>query len=333
MPAKRHDSVRVLQQNVDLLAAMLSLAADSPTKAVWIEGFGVVKGAVVIELDGGNRRQSVKQGMLTALQALVDVSGKEPQLRSMAAVRGVERGNEQVIYGFLSAARAVDVTLRIRSAAVEEIAASKAPQLEISLIGDDAPPQQEQTKTSESSPEEKVAVESDGVRKKKSEKVDAKSEPQTFTWGDLAAESAETDAQSATKPESSTAQSTSRAGDRNEQPKATTGGGMSWGDLAQQSAAEGAATSPADRTPNESWAAVAAMSEKSAAKRLSANDLSRGDILEHPTLGECKILSILGEERIMVRPESGPSRKLTLRVFEIVATEKKGRYELRKRKR
>jgi hypothetical protein len=108
---------------------------------------------------------------------------------------------------------------------------------------------------------------------------------------------------------------------------------MSWGDLAQQSAAEGAATSPADRTPNESWAAVAAMSEKSAAKRLSANDLSRGDILEHPTLGECKILSILGEERIMVRPESGPSRKLTLRVFEIVATEKKGRYELRKRKR
>lgn len=320
MPAKRHDLVRVLQQNVDLLAAMLSLAADSSTKAVWIEGFGVVKGAVVIELDGGNRRQSVKQGMLTALQALVDVSGEEPKLRSMAAVRGAERGKEQIIYGFLSAARAVDVTLRVRTAAVEEIAASKAPQLEISLVSDETPHQPEAKLNPE--PPSAPVEGGDDAEVTQSAVVDTKSESQAFTWGDLAAQSEDTDALR-----------DSSAGKQEEKQRASAAGAMSWGDLAAQSAGESETSAAAKPAANESWAAVAAMSEKSAAKRLSANDLSRGDILEHPTLGECKILSILGEERIMVRPESGPSRKLTLRVFEIVATEKSGRYELRKRKR
>lgn len=115
------------------------------------------------------------------------------------------------------------------------------------------------------------------------------------------------------------------------------------------------------------WAAVAAMSEEVAggapkasapqgkpdnAQRVSANvaaarekmaayarmtteyadasELNRNDVIIHPKIGECRVVRVSGNDAIQVRVKGGPTRKLTMKIFNLVRTGD-GRYELERK--
>ncbi len=90
------------------------------------------------------------------------------------------------------------------------------------------------------------------------------------------------------------------------------------------------ATAPA--AGGAGWGRVAAASDRareddSALEEVDTDELSRGDILIHPKLGNCRVLGVVSDDAVRVQVPSGSPRKLMMRVFKMFR-EGDGRYRL-----
>lgn len=99
--------------------------------------------------------------------------------------------------------------------------------------------------------------------------------------------------------------------------EAIAGKGMSWGDAAEE--AEEAAKAPSS-TPDE--AAGDAPRQRSAEEIYGEVDLDEpliesGDILEHPKLGNCRVMKVEDGEFVHVRLPRGRIRKLSLEIIDV----------------
>lgn len=63
---------------------------------------------------------------------------------------------------------------------------------------------------------------------------------------------------------------------------------------------------------------------------MDVDELNRGDILEHPILGECRVLRVINDDSAQVQINRGASRKLMLKIFNIIRSGD-GRYKLEKK--
>ena len=69
-----------------------------------------------------------------------------------------------------------------------------------------------------------------------------------------------------------------------------------------------------------------------AERELTASDLKAGDTLDHPVLGEVRVVRVLDDDSVQARMPSGPIRKMLLRLFRIEPTGRPNRYRLVKRR-
>ena len=130
-------------------------------------------------------------------------------------------------------------------------------------------------------------------------------------------------------------------------------GGGSWGDVAALSEAleqeattptgpargrnetppAGRSAVPSSRTRNVTPDSSPAVSGNARAEReLTASDLKAGDTLDHPVLGEVRVVRVLDDDSVQARMPSGPIRKMLLRLFRIEPTGRPNRYRLVKRR-
>lgn len=321
------DEVVILTGGVDLFGALYELAARSPTGGVWVEVFGTVRGASIIELTGDRHRESVREATLSAMTATVFIQDGVPDIRSVATLTWREKRTPYSLTGFLASARATHLTVRFRpmqwiaSAADATMDASSFAVSSMSVPG--AAPAQESSSAAAKAVAksvEKITKDLPNKRKQAEAAVaswaevadlsESTPEPSNFGWADIASAIEET-------PEPAAA------------PKADLQASLSWGDVAEESAKPSPAPQPA---PESAWDLVAEVSQEvSARKAIAAGDLERGDVLIHPTLGNCTVLSIMSEHVVMVKPKHEASRKITIKPFDVVPSEKKGVYTLVKR--
>ena len=85
------------------------------------------------------------------------------------------------------------------------------------------------------------------------------------------------------------------------------------------------------------WAQVAAASEELVSRlddddEIESDELVRGNVLVHPTLGRCRVLQIVGVDMVRVQlPSRSTPQKLMLRPFRVVKTDEAGCFRLDKR--
>lgn len=92
------------------------------------------------------------------------------------------------------------------------------------------------------------------------------------------------------------------------------------------------APAPAPAAGGGSWGRVAAASDRAreddaALEEVDTDELSRGDILIHPKLGNCRVLGVVSDDAVRVQVPSGSPRKLMMRVFRMYR-EGDGRFRL-----
>lgn len=86
-----------------------------------------------------------------------------------------------------------------------------------------------------------------------------------------------------------------------------------------------------------SWAAVSAASDRVKAgasdepEPIEIDELERGDLLMHPTLGRCTFLQVADTDAIKVKLGNGSPQKLMMRVFDVLPTDTARVFKLRKR--
>lgn len=68
---------------------------------------------------------------------------------------------------------------------------------------------------------------------------------------------------------------------------------------------------------------------ESAEDLMDVDELEPGDILEHPIMGQCRVLRVLDDSSAQVKIRHGATRKLMLKIFDIVRVDDH-RFELRK---
>lgn len=377
------DEVRILTGGVDLFAVVYELAAASSTGGIWVEAFGTVRGASIIELTGDRHRESVREATLSSMTATVFMNGDTPDIRSVGTLTWRDKRTPQSLTGFVASALCTHVTLRIRpivvaDAAVASRPASKAEATASASAARSAEKPRERAKdakTDDRLTDEARAL--DAAVAKLAESTRAKREShdaQVQSWADLAAAAAD---------ESPTVAATPRTSKPAEASVRSDGAIPTWADLASDAsllnerqgdrqASSGPATpsqrpsvrvssttssparpsvskpsaaAPAIATPAPeqasfddmsggwgSWDDVAAVSEEVVARaKTAATELKRGEVIVHPTLGNCTVLQVMSEHVVMVKPKHESARKITLKLFDLLPTKKAGIYELVKR--
>lgn len=338
------DEVRVLTGGVDLFGALYELAKISPSGGIWVEAFGAVRGASIIELTGDRHRESVREATLSAFTATVFIKDDVPDIRSVGTLTWREKRTPLSLTGFLASARATHLTIRYRPIEIVESAAESkmgSDSFVISSMGstgtrEKEPVSSEVAAEAVSRAVQKITQNVPNRRKQAEAAVVSwadmpdtdESEPATFGWGDLASaiEDAEEDA-----PAPAVTESKPSAKSKATKP-AETQASLSWGEVAEASTVSLKSDVGASTAGAVSWDAVAEESQKvSSRKAMLATDLERGDVLIHPTLGNCTILQVVSDSVVMIKPKHDTSRKITIKLFDIVPSDKKGVYTLIKR--
>ena len=331
------DEVRILTGGVDLFSVLYARAAEAYPRGIWVEAFGVVRGASIIELAGDRHRESVREATLSQMSATVFHDGESPDIRSVATLTWREKRAPQSLTGFLASALASHVTLRIReieltdgtersvTPAAERDTSSKKGRV-VATQRSNAPAKTKTTANPreilrEASTREEVDAAVLTLAEQNKRKRGVVQEKVVDSWEALAAE---------------------------ETPAAVEAPTLSWGDLeAAQNDAPSAAKSqkaapkakesaaPAQPLLDESWGSwdeVAQVSAEVALRpKTAASTLKRGEVLVHPTLGNCTIMAVVSESVVMVKPKHDTSRKISLKPFEIYSSGKAGIYELERR--
>ena len=74
--------------------------------------------------------------------------------------------------------------------------------------------------------------------------------------------------------------------------------------------------------PAVDWSAVEALSNQiesgETGEDVDVEDLQRGDVLLHPTLNQCTVVQVLGDDALRVRVPNGAVRKLMMRPFRLL---------------
>lgn len=370
------DEVLVLTGNADLFAALYELAAKSPTGGIWVEAFGAVRGASIIELTGDRHRESVREATLSALSATVFVKDGVPDIRSVATLTWRDKRTPMALTGFLASARATHLTIRYRPIQLLDSIADSAMATGVGVVSSmaggaggaspaiageaaEAVMERAVAKITQGSAAKRRQAEQAIVSWADLEDSASDTPPANFGWADLASAVADAEASApvasaapspsmsapSTSAPSTSAPSTSAPSTEsarrvsNASPAATpppksnappVQTAMSWGAVADASAAQAARTASAASV--SSWDQVAQASQEVAARSMrTAQDLERGDVLVHPTLGNCTVLTVVSEHVVMLKPKNDASRKITIKPFDIVDSGKKGVYTLVKR--
>ena len=263
------------------------------------------------------------------MSATVFMRDGVPEIHSVATLTWREKRNPRSLTGFLASARATNLTVRFRAIEIVEDAASAS--TDPSAAAGDAIARTVE-KIAKAGPGRRAAAEAAIVTKWDAllDEADATTSDAPFDWGDLARASGE-----ASEPNIASAPSTASARPSSSSKKPAVQETLSWEDVAASSTEEapGAAT-PADHGASgaSGWDLVAEVSETVASqKTLRAADLQRGDVVVHPTLGNCVVLSVVSDHVVMIKPKNDASRKITTKPFDIVPSGKKGIYTLTKR--
>lgn len=347
------DEVRVLTGGENLFDLLYRRAEAAYPRAIWVEGFGSVKGASIVELVGDRHRETVREATLSAFSATVYAQGDKPEIRSVATLTWREKRTPQTLTGFLASAFAIHVTLRIREVEILSGAAALDVQNR---------PMSHANASPSKAARQATATVSKAMASNVQDEVDAKrgkvsSSPSAFVDDDIPIRSHRAPAAAKTKMQDS-----SRAVDDSgwvdlpngftpkDAPAAPAKESFGWGDVAAKVEASAQQepqrtqkpASPAARPAQQSlladvantgdgWGDVAARSEElEASASMSARDLKKGEVLIHPTLGECTILNIVSESVVMLKPKRDRMRKVSLKPFAIHETSRRGFYELSK---
>lgn len=350
------DEVRVLSGGVDVFSVLYARAQVAYPRGIWVEGFGTVKGASIIELTGDKHRESVREATLGQFSATVVSDGESQDIRSVATLTWREKRAQRTLTGFLASAYATQVTLRIREVeilrgdAAENIDASVgAPVESLPAKTASAQPVPIKTARSESAPiaaarRSQTSKPTSTSSKPKAEKSAAPASSKTsssapatsqnVSWDDL-----DTMFDAGTPSPAETPEHTPKRSSQ----KATVG----WGDVAAASAesatparAKTASSAPTVQPAQQSliddmeggasgWDQVAAVSDEVKKKTTTAaQTLKKGEVLVHPHLGNCTIISVLSETVVMVKPRRARARKISLKPFVVTETDKRGFYAL-----
>lgn len=367
------DEIQILTGGIDLFSVLYARAEAAYPRGIWVEAFGTVKGASIIELTGDRHRESVREATLSQMSATVFHDGESPDIRSVATLTWREKRTPHSLTGFLASALATHVTLRIREvelvderAAAKKSADSKAAASKAEAGRVAASPTAKTASgpapatTAKMAEARSAAVSSVSPREilreaATREEVDAAvarlaeetkkkrgavKDSFVSSWDALVADDSDAPAAPALG-----------WGDVAQAAEAKSAPAMSWGDLANaaeetpsksapkpsaKAASKAAAPVAAQQSLlDESWGSwdeVAQVSAEVALRpKTAASTLKRGEVLVHPTLGNCTILSVVSESVVMVKPKHDTSRKISLKPFEIFASGKPGIYELERR--
>lgn len=327
------DEVHILTGGVDLFSLLYARAQKAYPRGIWVEAFGTVKGASIIELTGDRHRESVREATLSQMSATVFSDGDTPDIRSVATLTWRDKRTPKSLTGFLASSLAVHVTVRIREIVLVD-------GLERPTSKNVAPAEQPSRAARVKEAQESVSPR-DRLRDAQSrEDVDAAVQQLAVQKKAMRAapKSAEASAWDALREEPSVKASA---------PVRETSVG--WGDVAKLNEEDADTTRVQKNVPSKSkeptpakqqtldaawgsWEEVAQVSEEVALRpKTAASALKRGEVLVHPTLGNCTILAVVSETVVMVKPKHDTSRKISLKPFEIYASKKPGIYELERR--
>lgn len=355
------DEVRVLSGGVDVFSVLYARAQVAYPRGIWVEGFGTVRGASIIELTDDKHRESVREATLGQFSATVVSDGTKNDIRSVATLTWREKRTPRSLTGFLASAYATHVTLRIRE--VDILRGDAAERVDASVSAPASTPV-------ESTPARAAPAKATSPRPTSDESERAASTRQRSATSARASEPAsEAPQRAATKPKASssgasqaassvnwddldtmfdTGASDAAASPSEPTPKEETTSSIGWGDVA--AASEASATPPASERRAASapvvqpaqqsliddmdggasgWDQVAAVSEEvTKTTATAAKTLKKGEVLVHPHLGNCTIISVLSETVVMVKPRRARARKISLKPFVVTETDKRGFYAL-----
>lgn len=373
------DEVRVLSGGADVFSVLYARAQVAYPRGIWVEGFGTVKGASIIELTGDKHRESVREATLGQFSATVVSDGESHDIRSVATLTWREKRNQRTLTGFLASAYATHVTLRIREVDILHGDAAQRVDASVSAPVDSTPAksvpstvessepvpirtarvESEPAKSApiqtargsgvsrseraapERTPVQRDAAERDAIQSSASS-ARASQASTSVNWDDLDT-MFDTGTKSAPhKPEAAPQRPKAKV---KEEPKeqATIG----WGDVAAASAepvkpqpSKTTVGAPVVQPAQQSliddmdgggggWDQVAAVSDEVEKKTTTAaQTLKKGEVLVHPNLGNCTIISVLSETVVMVKPRRARARKISLKPFVVTETDKRGFYAL-----
>lgn len=334
------DEVRVLTGGVDVFSVLYARAQAAYPRAIWVEGFGTVKGASIIELTGDKHRESVREATLSHLNATILSEGDKPQVRSVATLTWREKRTQRTLTGFLASALATHVTLRIRE--VELLRGDDATTIDTTTAS--PPPSKAETKRTKRAPAKSSKA------KRTSERPPAQDIDQIPIHRPPAPAISAPEKPSETstkKPEESVGWGDLEAASDAVQNDAPAPASVGWGDVAKASETAQATRTersggapkiqPAQQSliddidsPAAGWTEVAELSQsmEQGTQATAAKTLQRGEVLVHPKLGDCTIINVLSETVVMVKPKRGRARKISLKPFVVTQTERRGFYAL-----
>lgn len=349
------DEVRVLTGGVDVFSVLYARAQAAHPRAIWVEGFGTVKGASIIELTGDKHRESVREATLNHFSATITSDGERQDVRSVATLSWREKRAQRSLTGFLASALATHVTLRIRE--VEILRGEDATTIDVS--GAASASKAEEKRASKPAQERrKTSAKASKPRQKSTQKQRQESAP---SYDDIPihrppapsiSSNQKSTAEPAAKKSESPAQSVGwgdleGASDAVQEDAAAPKSVVGWGDVAQASEqaerhaapkqAGAPKIQPAQQSlidgidaPADGWGDVAALSEsmEKTTTPTAAKTLKRGEVLVHPKLGDCTIINVMSETVVMVKPRGGRARKISLKPFVVTETERRGFYAL-----
>lgn len=339
------DEVRVLTGGVDVFSVLYARAQKAFPRGIWVEGFGTIKGGSIIELTGDKHRESVREATLSQWSATFVVDGEHREVRSVGTLTWREKRTPHALTGFLASGYATHVTLRIRE--IDILHGDAALQVDVSPAATaqrtaakkpaktaTPPPSKAEAMRSDISPQDRARTapsDFDDIPIRRpptpsivEEPPRTEVPPSTVEWGDL--EGASDAATSMPETHSAT---------------------VGWGDVAAESertaaplmtaSPKGPAIQPAQQTlmdglaaDAEGWEQVAELSRsiEQTTAPTAAKTLKRGEVLVHPSLGDCTIINVLSETVVMVKPRGSKARKISLKPFVVTETAKRGFYAL-----
>lgn len=355
------DEVRVLSGGVDVFAVLYARAQVAFPRGIWVEGFGTVRGASIIELTGDKHRESVREATLGQFSATVVSDGTDNDVRSVATLTWREKRTPRSLTGFLASAFATHVTLRIREVDILRGEAAERVDASVGAVAEQPPSkaapskataasaastESERTISKPNKPTPSARVSEPAVSSPrhittaaKESSTSASKSSSGVNWDDL-------DTMFDTGGTSAPAEPTPAKA----QPKEAST--IGWGDVA--AASEASATPPPSKRRQgapvvqpaqqsliddmdggaSGWDQVAAVSEEVAkTTTTAAKTLKKGEVLVHPHLGNCTIISVLSETVVMVKPRRARARKISLKPFVVTETDKRGFYALSRAER
>jgi hypothetical protein len=330
-----------LSEDTDLLERMKKLAAEEKLDSAWIRVMGTVKNAVFVKADGDDM---FCPGVLHLVHGDVVVTTNDGSRQLQASVT-VTKDGKSTICGMLKSARIVSVLLHIDSPdfhtlgeATPDPVAARQREYEAqtkaeTVRREDLPPSLQD----KAFPEQEEMPLSDGadVEGQDASKEAEETTPGDDSWGAVASASEDVERGRTASQEKEEAAS-SKEGADSSSPWAAVA------DVSETVEKEGAGKPGKSNRLKDK--AEAQEKKRSAAEKLRAyaesaedyvdvDELSRGDILEHPILGTCRVMRVVDDDSALVQVGGGGrSRKLMLKIFNIIRIDD-SRFELEKRKK